>query len=215
MSNLHSLPLQHSSWHRYWADGGYVVAPSSRHVSGARYRFVSNSGLVAPPLPAALRDLILGDTQAHVASGEEPAKLDIDRLRVSAEIENQIRAGAPKGKRSGAIFAAIRAMIKAGHSNEDIQAVLVDPANNLSEKPREKGLAWLTGEVTRARAKPDRDTGSKAQLGDRNNASQTNPGSNHVLISRRAAEVQPEAIRWLWPERIALGKNCLIAESQD
>ena len=193
------------------ADGGYVVAPSSWHVSGTRYRFVSNSGLVVPPLPAALRDLILGDTQAHVASGEEPPKLDIDCLRVSVEIKNQIRAGAPKGKRSEAIFAAIRAMIKAGHSNEEIQAVLVDPANSLSEKPRDKGLAWLTGEVTRARAKPDRDTSSKAQLGDRNNASQTNPGSNHVLISRRAAEVHPEAIRWLWPERIALGKNCLIA----
>ena len=193
------------------ADGGYVVAPSSWHVSGTRYRFVSNSGLVVPPLPTALRDLILGWTQAHVASGEEPPKLDIDRLRVSAEIKNQIRAGAPKGKRSEAIFAAIRAMIKAGHSNDEIRAVLMDPANSLSEKPRDKGLAWLTGEVTRARAKPDRDNSSKAQLGDSNNTSQTKPGSNRVLISRRAAEVQPEAIRWLWPERIALGKNSLIA----
>ena len=75
------------------ADGGYVVAPSSRHVSGRRYRFVSNSGLVPPPLPAALRDLILG-RHKHSASGEKPPKLDVDSLRVSDEIKNLIRDGA-------------------------------------------------------------------------------------------------------------------------
>jgi hypothetical protein len=61
------------------ADGGYVVAPPSRHVSGGRYRFVSNSGLVPPPLPPALRDLILGSAQAH-APGQEPPKVDVDGL---------------------------------------------------------------------------------------------------------------------------------------
>ena len=48
-------------------------------------------------------------------------------------------------------------MIKAGHDDEEIIAVLVDPANGLSEKPREKGEAWLRGEIKRAREKPDRD----------------------------------------------------------
>ena len=32
-----------------------------------------------------------------------------------------------------------------------------------------------------------------------------------MLISRRASEIKPEPIRWLWPPRIALGKNSLIA----
>jgi hypothetical protein len=52
------------------ADGAYVVAPSSLHVSRRRYQFVSN--VLIPPLPAALRDLILG-TKAQ-AAGEEPPK---------------------------------------------------------------------------------------------------------------------------------------------
>jgi len=42
-------------------------------------------------------------------------------------------------------------------------------------------------------------------------SSQPPPSSGPVLISRRASEIQPEAIRWLWPQRIALGKTCLIA----
>jgi hypothetical protein len=40
------------------ADGDYVVAPPSLGVGGSRYQFVSNSGLVLPPLPAALCDFI-------------------------------------------------------------------------------------------------------------------------------------------------------------
>ena len=43
--------------------------------------------------------------------------------------------------------------------------MLVDPANGLSEKPRDKGLAWLTGEIKRAREKPDRDNRSETPFG--------------------------------------------------
>src|SRR5262245_47613096 len=42
-------------------------------------------------------------------------------------------------------------------------------------------------------------------------SSQPPPSSGRVLISRRASDIQPEAIHWLWPQRIAQGKHCLIA----
>jgi Bifunctional DNA primase/polymerase, N-terminal/AAA domain len=181
------------------ADGGYVVAPSSCHVSGSLYRFVSNSGLVPPPLPPALRDLILREAQAQVG-GEESPKIVLDTLRVNDAIKNLIRDGKPKGQRSEAIFGAIRAMINAGHNDEQIIAVLVDPAHGLSEKPRENGEAWLIGEIKRAREKPDRDGSTEI------------PSNNHQgLVCRRASEIHPEPIRWLWPQRIALGKTSLIA----
>ena len=121
------------------ADGGYVVAPPSLHVSGSRYRFVSNSGLIPPPLPAALHDLILPKAQAQ--GGGARGKHEFDSLRVSDKIKDLICEGKPKGQRSEAMFGAIRAMIKAGHSDEEIIAVLMDPANGLSEKPRKKGGA--------------------------------------------------------------------------
>jgi hypothetical protein len=146
------------------ADGGYVVAPPSLHISGSRYGFVSNSGLIPPPLPAALHDLILPKAQAQ-GGGDASPKDELNSLRVSDAIKNLIREGKPRGQRSEAIFAAIRAMIKAGHTNEETIAVLLDPANGLSEKPRDNGFAWLTGEIKRAREKPDRDNRSETPSG--------------------------------------------------
>jgi hypothetical protein len=192
------------------ADGGYVVAPNSRHVSGRRYRFVS-SGLVPRAPPTALLDLILGRAQAH-ARGATAPKVEVGTLRCSDPIKFLLRNGKPKGERSQAIFAVMRALTKAGHNDDEIIAVLMDPANKLSDKPRDKGLAWLTGEVQRARAKPNQSNTSTTQSGSNpGNTAQTQPGSNHVLISRPASDIQPEAICWLWPQRIALGKISLIA----
>jgi hypothetical protein len=136
------------------ADGGYVVAPPSRHVSGSRYHFVSNSQLVPPPLPVALRDLIVGGAQAD-ASGEEMPQVKPDSLRTSDNIDDP--DGQPKGQRSDAISVGVR-------------------------------------------AKPDQD-GPAASA----------PGTGPVLICRPASQIQPEAIRWLWPQRIALGKTSLLA----
>ena len=146
------------------ADGGYAVAPPSLHISGSRYRFVSTGGLLPPPLPAALHDLILPKAQAQGGGDASPTD-GLDSLRVSDAIKDRVRGGKPRGQRSEAIFGAIRAMIKAGHSDEEIIAVLVDPANSLSEKPRDKGLAWLTGEIKRGRGEPDRDNRSETPSG--------------------------------------------------
>ena len=159
------------------AEGGYVVAPNSRHVSGKRYLF---SGLLPSPLPAALVDLILGGIQ-------------LDKLRVGDPIKVLLRNGKPKGERSQTISAVISALIKAGHSDDEIIDVLMHPANGLSEKPRDKGLAWLSGEVKRARANPTQSNTSTTQPGsDPGNTTKTQPGSNSVLISRPASAIPRE-----------------------
>jgi hypothetical protein len=115
------------------ADDSYVVAPSSRDVSGRRYCFVSNSGLVCPPLLPALHDLICREAQARV------------------------------------------------HSNP-------------SSSP-----------------KPQPGFTASVHPGPGSSTSKPPPGSGRVLYTRRASEIQAEAIHWLWDQRIAFGKLSLIA----
>jgi putative DNA primase/helicase len=182
------------------ADGGYIVAPPSTHVGGERYRFTSNNAWQVPLLPAALRSFITPQAQAQQCEGQSPS-IALDSLHVTQPIKTLIRNGKPKGQRSEAIFSAMRSMIKTGHSDGEIVAVLMDPSHGLSEKPRDKGEAWLRSELKRAREKPDR-AGS---------ASTTHRPNGAALIIRRASEIKPEAIRWLWPQRIALGKLSMIA----
>jgi len=145
------------------ADGGYVVAPSSLHFSGGRYHFLSHGRLVPPLLPVELHDLIVGGAQAG-ASGAEMPQVKPDSLRTSDKIDDP--DGQPKGQRSEAISAGVR-------------------------------------------AKPDQDGPAASAPGTGPAASA--PGTGPALISRLASQIQPEAIRWLWPHRIALGKTCLIA----
>ena len=182
------------------SDGGHVVAPPSRHASGNRYRFAIQNGFVVPVLASALRDLILPQAQARTSP--EGGVASLDSLRVSDDIKELIREGKPKGKRSEADFKVIRALVKAGHDDATICAVLMDPVHGLSDKPRELGAAWLEAEIKRARSKPDR-------AGTSQSSSQRRGGG--TIVSRRASEIEPEPINWLWPQRIALGKNSLIA----
>ena len=114
-----------------------------------RYGFVSHNGFVVPVLAPALRDLIV--PQHKHSPRREGLKSHSIAFALVTIIKALIREGKPKGQRSEALFAALRAMIKGGHTNTEITAVLTDPANKLSEKPRELGKAWLEAEILRAR----------------------------------------------------------------
>jgi Bifunctional DNA primase/polymerase, N-terminal/AAA domain/Winged helix-turn-helix DNA-binding len=148
------------------AEGGYVIASPSTHPSGNPYR-IERDGDV-PPAPDWLLALTgkKGKAQAHPST---PPQVRIERdgnvddLRVSDDIKRLIRDGKPNGERSEAVFGALRAMLKAGHSDEEIIGMFMDPANALGEKPREKGRAWLQGEIGRARRKRDRGAESTSQ----------------------------------------------------
>src|SRR5262249_11953517 len=122
-------------------DGGYIVAPPSVHASGPAYQFEpgSDPANIEPAVaPDWLLQALAGDRAQAQAAG---ASVCIDELRVSDDIKRLIRESKPKGQRSEAVFAALRALVTAGHGDATILAVILDPLNKLSEKPREKGRA--------------------------------------------------------------------------
>jgi hypothetical protein len=180
------------------AEGGYVVAPGSVHVSGNPYQWTLGKGpddIALTDAPAWLLELIAANGVAQ-AQGAAPT-VAADDLHVPDEIKRLIGDGDVQGKypsRSEAVFAVIGALIKAGHPDPEIINVMLNQQYGISEKPREQGEAWLQGEIARARKKPDK-------LPQR---------SNSVPVIVCLADVAPEKVEWLWHPYIPLGKvTCL------
>jgi hypothetical protein len=175
---------------------GYVIAPPSAHVSGRRYEFEPDAGLVTITVmpdrlaraarrpngeeaPGVMDEVSRAGAAARSVAGAEARKIPameelgslLDRtlegpfetawtsippeLGLPADLARLIKEGAPYGQRSEALWAAYMGLLGLDHDNATIEALLLDPANRLSEKPREKGKgrAWLQGEIRRAREK--------------------------------------------------------------
>lgn len=151
-------------------ENGYVIAPPSVHPSGHVYAFAGRGTVPndAPPPPLAPDWLIAKRSQKAAAQAhtQSEAPVSVDDLHVSDEIKRLIREGKPQGQRSQAIFGVLRAMCNAGHSDDDMISVMMNPSHGISEKPRTNGLTWLRGEMERARTKPDRDAGRASQGDD-------------------------------------------------
>lgn len=197
------------------ADGGYIIAPPSTHPSGQRYRF-RNRHLELPPAPDWLAAELRAKNEAQAHDAERATTLN--DLRLTDEIKQVIREGKPNGQRSEAIFAVLRALIRAGHTDHEIIDVLTDPANEISKKPLEKGRVWLRGEIKRAREKPDRGDGdtskSHSDGSNRRDESEKDSGSrnqSNPISYRRLSDIKAKPIDWLWRGRIARGKVSMIA----
>jgi DNA repair protein RadA/Sms len=173
-----------------------VVAPPSVHASGTLYEFEAGSSLAEiAAVPDWLLEL-LADDRAQAQEGGPRVK--VEDLRVSDNLKRLIKDGKPQGERSEAIFAVLRGIVVEGYEDDVIESVMLDPANGLSEKPREEGPAWLQGEIRRARDKPSSSVANGA-----------GPKATSGLLVR-LADVEPEDIQWLFPPYIPLGKVTLI-----
>jgi hypothetical protein len=103
--------------------------------------------LALPELPDVSGQVPAQSAADHSPSPEPALRADPypnEFSRLSARAKNLIRAGnagagRPYESRSEADFAVCLAMFSAGYEEDQIRAVLMDPANGISEKYREKG----------------------------------------------------------------------------
>ena len=171
-------------------EGGYVCAAPSIHPSGKRYRFAPGAASPAPLLAWLLRN---GEAERKAPAHPAP---DLAALPLPQWAKKLIREGVPKGERSDELWRVLRSCVKRGISREVIVSMLMDPANGLSEKPREKGEAWLRAEITRAGKKPD--TGQQRARRE---------GLGSVCMQG----IAPSEISWLWWPYLAQGKVTALA----
>ena len=93
-------------------------------------------------------------------------------------------------------------------SRTDAADILMDLAQShgLTERLRTDDLQHLLSEAFEGRAAiPDRQAAGQASQ------SKSKSVSGRHLIVRCAADIVPEAVAWLWPQRIAIGKLTLLA----
>src|SRR5205823_5788225 len=132
------------------------------HRTGVTYQWLPHPESVNLPLedaPAWAVKLLLERASVNAQIGELPEDLPpvgVEDLPVSPGIKDLIHDGLlHHPSRSEAVYAVAMAMIEAECDDPTIASVLLDPANGISEMPREKGLEWLAGDIGRAHAKAD------------------------------------------------------------
>ncbi len=175
------------------ADGGYVVGPGSVHPSGALYTRLGDW----PPvdeLPLFQRAWIGGERPTHAGD-----------------------AGAPitEGRRNDTLWRLARSLHARGLSPTALLAAL--HAENLARCRPPLDDADVVTMAARAATHPDRDQQNTPGEWVRDEAAQTDPIGRHGEHSAtavpqcvRVADVQPEAVSWCWPGRVAAGKLAIL-----
>jgi hypothetical protein len=122
----------------------FVAAPSMHH-SGRQYTWEASShpdDIPLAPLPDWLLALVKDKAKEYAAAAvtlpDNLPVVNIATLRVSNRIKKLIRTGeyAPRyPSRSEAEFAVLVALVGAGYDDATVAAIVLDPANGISDKP--------------------------------------------------------------------------------
>ena len=213
-------------------DGGYVIAPGATLPNGHSYLLVRGQLSSIPPLPDKLDTFLRTDLhpsyQNNSAKTEhsQPRDFRAERSYALKALESEANnvASAVQGTRNTALNNAAfkiatlienggisrgeaedilsQAAQKAGLGDNEIATTIASAFDAGSSKPR----APISARDAQFKQGVDLSA-FKEKLDHPNNQVQAKSG----LVPIRISDVTPEAITWLWPNRIAIGKLTIIA----
>ncbi len=142
-------------------DGGYVVAPWSKHPDGAIYKIVNDAELANAP--EWLLDLALKEKTSGTHTTSAPRKVAIpepialpDEIKTPLKHERLIEKGAKRGERSDLIWYLLNDLVEDRYSDDEIRYIFEKHPSGIGEKYFEKGssrVTWLQDQIEKVREK--------------------------------------------------------------
>jgi hypothetical protein len=181
------------------AVGGYVLLPPSTHISGGTYRDDVNHPLFETPLAPMPAWLVALATASATTNGQAPH-------RDSDEWARKL-TGAPEGQRRAVALEIAGHFLGKGIPPAEVTEILLGFGARCTPPFPEREAREIVRYLARKdRAKPPRP-GSPQPIAATPPETER-PADGPVVV--RLADVEPEAVDWLWPRRLACGKLTLV-----
>jgi len=178
--------------------GAQSVFPPSIHASGVQYRWLnglSPDDVEPLPFPEPLASLL---TEAG-STGKPLGDSQGGPMEFVCEGDLENHPGSPEGERNGTLCRLVgRYLGQRGPDADLLPQALAWGERCQPPYPAEEVHKAVAGLVER-------------ELTKQSTAKATQPTTPRLsLVAKPYADIQPEPVQWLWPERIALGKLSLL-----
>lgn len=210
-------------------DGGYVIAPGAVLPDGRAYTLTQGSLAEIPQLPNDL-DSFLRTNQVSskpaTNAPKKPTDYAVERAYAVKALESEAAmiAKAPAGERNNtlnkAAFKIAGLLENGGISRGEAEQVLGDAAQAAGLGTNEVS-STLASAFDAGRANPREPISTRNEQLQQGvdlsafqakiQSSDTEGSAAPGLVPIRISDVKPEAVEWLWPNRIAIGKLTIIA----
>jgi AAA domain/Bifunctional DNA primase/polymerase, N-terminal len=174
--------------------GSQSVFPPSVHASGVRYEWLaglSPDDVELATFPATLAEL-LTTTQTNDSDS-------LDFVMGDGESDLRTHRGASEGERNATLCRLVGGYIKMNGPDADLPTLALAWAARCSPTFPDEDVLRIVANLA-----------SKEQSKGVQTTSQSKPVAALSLGSRLYRDIEPQAVEWLWPNRIALGKLSLI-----
>ena len=173
--------------------GSQSVFPPSVHASGIQYAWLSGlspDDVEPAEFPQTLAELI--------TSPETNADSSIEFVVGDDNSDLRTHAGASKGERNKTLCRLVGAYLKANGADANLPTLALAWGARCSPPIDETEVIRTVSEL------------ANKELAKSNGIQTGKPAATLSLASRQYSEIEPQPVKWLWEQRIALGKLSLL-----